>query len=69
MAKVTSAGTQSIDSRWKYLQKYIPSELKVKKGQGINPKISEYMWSWLYRHNLQANELHTALGEEFKKVA
>jgi hypothetical protein len=57
------AGTQSLDQRWKQLDRYLPAELHTKKDHGVNPDLWTYVYSWLWRHNLRGESLLSSLGE------
>ena len=41
------SGTQAIESTWKTLDRSIPSELKTKANHDVNPRLVEYVYSWL----------------------
>ena len=52
--KMAVAGTQCIDRWWQALDTFIPREIANKTAQGgpINPKLLDYMWTWLWRYHL-----------------
>ena len=60
------SGTQAIDSTWKTLDRSIPSELKTKANHDVNPRLVEYVWSWLYRVNSRNVDGFEKLGGHFK---
>ena len=68
------AGTQSIDSRWRWLKKYVPHSVKARAPKGcpnpVNPLLDEYVYSWQWRTNCKAagKSLWLQLGEEVFKA-
>ena len=62
------SGTQAIDSTWKVLNKFVPSELNTKKDHEMHPLITEYVWSWAYRLNLRNANGFKTLGAHVKKM-
>ena len=68
------AGNQSIDSRWRWLKKYVPHSVKARAPKGcpnpVNPLLDEYVYSWQWRTNCKAagKSLWLQLGEEVFKA-
>ena len=60
------SGTQAIDSTWKTLDRSIPSELKTEANHDVNPRLVEYVYSWLYRVNSRNVDGFEQLGGHFK---
>jgi hypothetical protein len=58
----SQTGTQCIDSTWKGLDKMIPPALHTKNNHELNPKLEEYVWSWLYRCNHTNKDGFATLG-------
>ena len=54
--------TQVIDRLWQTLDGYIPSGLNAKRGQKVNPVVWQYMYSFMWRHNLLGKPLRPSLG-------
>ena len=48
------AGTQSIDSRWRWLKHYVPHSIKGRVSRDVNPKLNDYVFSWQFRSNCNA---------------
>ena len=57
------AGTESLDQRWKQLEKYIPPEVHTKKNGEVDGCLWVYVYSWLWRHNLRGASLLDKLSE------
>ena len=68
------AGTQSIDSRWKLLDKYVPREQKMRKmcddgRKGPNQDLMIYARSWQWRQWRHSDDLFVELGAGMKMLA
>ena len=61
-SRVHMAGTQVIDRLWQTLDGYIPSGMTAKKGKKVNPVVWQYVYSFLWRHNLLGKPLRPALA-------
>ena len=63
------AGTQSLDSRWKWLKVYIPQTVKARRGRTTNPTLNKYVFSFQFRANALAAgvPLWAALGRAVRK--
>jgi hypothetical protein len=58
------AGTQSLDARWKSLCDAIPTNVPTRPNRATSSRLFQYMWSWLWRHNMDVNaDLLTELGK------
>ena len=68
------AGTQSLDSRWRWLKKYVPHTVKARAPKGgptpINQLLDHYVYSWQWRTNCKAagKSLWSQLGKEVSKA-
>ena len=63
------AGTQSLDRRWQWLDEFIPNQVVAKhSGQAINPILWEYVYAWVWRHNLPTGILLKHLGDVIRKT-
>ena len=69
-------GTQSLDSRWKTLTRYLPATLHArasrKPGENsqVNTKLSLYAHSWLLRHNMdEPHHFLKEFGRAFQEYA
>ena len=60
-------GTQCIDSTWKTLDASIPKELRTKRNHKVNPRLADYVWSWLYRVNHRNTDGFAAMGSYIQK--
>ena len=61
-------GTQSIDSRWHRLERYIPKELKVRRmaddgRKELNDDLIVYARSWQWRSWRHSKDLFEELGQ------
>ena len=61
-SKVFYAGTQTIDRFWGSLDKYVPSTCKAKVDHMINPVLWQYVYSFMWRHNLLGQPLRAELA-------
>ena len=57
------AGTQIIDRRWGVFKRYIPKEMKAKVGKDINPALKTYLYSWVFRQQMQSQDWLTEVGK------
>lgn len=64
----TLTGTQSIDATWGTLDACIPSQLRTKVGNKMNPLLEEYIWSWVYRVNHRNVDGFQTLGRYLQKT-
>jgi len=65
------SGTQSMDSRWRLLGKYVPNELKAKtlpKAGGVNPNFAIYTASWQCRQWRHSQDLFVTLGQGMSEL-
>ena len=65
---VNICGTQSIDSTWRYLKRYMPGSLPALTADKsrLNPKVWQYMFSFQFRRNIvrcSADLLFDSLGK------
>ena len=65
---VRMAGTQTIDSTWKHLDRYVPATLKVKIHGKVNPLLWQYVYSFVWRRNIAAEPIRVALRSLFKST-
>ena len=61
-------GTQSIDGRWKHLDRYVPQQLKLRKlaadgRKELNADLMVYARSWQWRQWRHSQDLFKELGE------
>ena len=49
--KANLAGTQVLDRSWMWLKKFVPHALKNRYDKVINPRLWEYIYQFVYRHN------------------
>ena len=49
--KAKLAGTQVLDRSWMWLKKFVPHALKNRYDKVINPRLWEYIYQFVYRHN------------------
>ena len=49
--KAKLAGTQVLDRSWMWLKKIVPHALKNRNDKVINPRLWEYIYQFVYRHN------------------
>ena len=63
----SKAGTENIDSSWKTLNRSIPDEVHTKKYHDLNPRLVEYVWSWVYRINHRNVDGFSCLGGYIEK--
>ena len=63
------AGTESIDSVWGQLTKFIPHSVHSKKSHKINPLLNKYVWAWVARHNRRNVDGFKPMGSLVCKLA
>ena len=61
---VKTHGTQCLDRLWSSLKKYIPKELSCKHAgsRNLNQKVREYIYSFVWRHNVAKEKRLNQLG-------
>ena len=50
----TIAGTQSLDSRWRWLKAYVPHSIKARIDRQTNAELDQYVFSYQFRANVKA---------------
>ena len=66
---VKTHGTQCLDRLWSSLKKYIPKELSCKHAgsRNLNQKVREYIYSFVWRHNVAKEKRLNQLGNLARK--
>ncbi len=52
------AGTQAIDSLWRWLKNYLPHSLKGRVDRDVNPRLEAYVFSGQFRTNCRTRRLN-----------
>ena len=61
LSGVKTAGTMAIDRKWLGLKAFIPNTLVTKEKHNVSPKLAEYVYQYVWRHN---KELESAKAGE-----
>ena len=61
-------GTQTIDSDWGRMSRFVPKSLAPKSASGVNPAILVYAYAWLWRTRFAGDDMLSSIGRLASKA-